>query len=687
MGLMLGASALFVSCLNNGDDILDGTTVNNTITRTIALADTRSAVDADGKIHFTSTEYFTPFVWSDVNVTSNLATAVKLLRGEGGVVKVVHGEDAEATSYKYGFVSPAANKASFDGEKYTVTLPQTQQPAADGSTFDAKADVLVSELLDIDVANTEDAATKFKRMFTFVKVTLPKDATNGDLDVAYSSERLKAFEIKALDGTPLSGVATVPATNVADDCVPTFVAGNASVMATFDEEIDFKAERTVWLVVNPATFTGLEMTLYTQSGKYTRTFETFVCEFKANTINKLTFKHDGTGREGVNSTIVDGVRYSQTSSANVNADASSNYGLGTLVSAAELNVVFLNDKNATYDFHLSNQGLTKDFVLVGNNNVVNPDEKVCVKITGRNSLRNPDGLAAFKNVKIDATEMTQETAFRLENKNENVGGINTLIFEDCDIVFSRYNFISAYNSPAGMGIERIVLRNCRIIYTATESELANKTPQFFAFNNSKITIEEAAAGALKYKEFIVENCVFHWTNAQKATNSNGVAGVVPFTIFNHNTSGVAFKNLDVTFNNNTLIDVFGNSSNAVLMFGGIAGEKSLNSLEVKKNLVYTTYKTTYPTMVALRYAAVNDWANFEIPANDNIAWLEGDLTKTGMKTYYVKDGWASDPNNNTAFKEEATATNLLPNIIYTDGISSGSYEVGASYAGYGSTLK
>ena len=603
---------------------------------------------------------------------------------------VVHGEDTGATSYKYGFVSPAANKASFDGEKYTVTLPQTQQPAADGSTFDAKADVLVSELLDIDVANTEDAATKFKRMFTFVKVTLPKDATDGDLDIAFSPERLKAFEIKALDGTPLSGVATVPATNVADDCVPTFVAGNPSVMATFDEEIDFKAERTVWLVVNPTTFTGLEMTLYTQSGKYTRTFETFQCEFKANTINKLTFKHkwETDGREGVNSTIVDGVRYSQTSSVNTKADETADYGLGTVVKAAELNVVFLNDKSTTSDFHLSNQGLTKDFVLVGNNNEVNPNEKVCVKINQRNQFRNPDGLAAFKNVKIDATEMTQETAFRLENdKNGNVGGINTLIFEDCDIVFSWYNFISAYNSPAGMGVERIVLRNCRIVYTAADSQLANKMPQFFAFNNSKIEIADAAAGALKFKEFIVENCVFHWTNAQKATDGNGVAGVVPFTIFNHNTSGVAFKNLDVTFNNNTLIDVVGKANNAVLMFGGIAGEKSINSLEVKKNLVYTTYKTTYPTMVALRYAAVNDWANFEIPANGNIAWLEGDLTKTGMKTYYVKDGWASDPNNNTAFKEEATATNLLPNITYTDGISSGSYEVGASYAGYGSTLK
>lgn len=703
LSLMLVASALVVSC--STDETIDNTPVIKTMTRTINIADTRSAVDTDGTIHFTDTEYFTPFVWTG-DPYSNLTTAVKLLRGEGGAVTVTHAVDESAVSYKYGFVSPASNKASFDGENYTVTLPQYQQPAADGSTYDAKADVLVSQLLNIDAEATGEAETKFKRMFTFVKVTLPlaniglKDVNSGkDLVVRYSQERLKGFEIKTLDGTPLTGVATIPATDVADDCVATITNGNASVMATFDEDIDFKAERTIWLVVNPATFTGLQMTLYTQSGEYTRTFETFECEFKPNTINKLTFKHngqDGDAITAINSVVVDGVRYEQTASVSVKATATDHYGLATVSNKSDLNVLFLNKESATYDFSLKNTILAKDVVFVGNNNKVDANEKVCLKIVSRSYMCNPDGVIAFKNLKIDVSEMTQETAFRFETREltgqtyladgNYAGGIKTLIFEDCDIYFDRYNFISAYNSTADMGIERIVIRNCRIIYTADEEagQLNNKTPQFFAFNN--IT----ATGAEKFKEIIVENSVFHWTNFSNALNSNNVAGVVPFTIFNHNTKGVAFKNMDVVFNNNTLVDVVGNSTNAVLMFGGIVGERSLNSLEMKRNVVYTKYKNTYPTMVALRYLAVNDWSNFVIPVNENLAWLDGELDKTGVKTYYAKENvdWVYDTNNNKAFKEVATATDLLPNITYDEsGVSSGSYEVGASYAGYGSTLK
>lgn len=669
IALVLSAAFIATSCSKhemndiNSPDIQTKTVTFNTEVKV------KSAVDTDGKIHFTTTEKFTPYVWSD-GTTTNLARQFNILRGENGAVSVTHNL-TDAQAYNYGFVSPASNANGFDGTNYTITLPTRQQPAADGSTFDPKADILISELVNLNAEDNGEAVAKFKRMFTFLKVTIPGD--DNEFKPTYSTERLVSFEVKALDGTPLSGTATIPATTNYEDCVATFVNPSNSVEATYNSDIDFLEDRFVWLVVNPAKFKGLELVLHTQSRTYTRTFENFECEFQAETINKLTFKHNQNNNDPLkaeNSSIINGVRYIQTKAVTVSETATGNYGLGGLSNESNLNVLMLTKKSESYNFELSNQGLTKDVVYIGVSNTVSPSEKVCLKISQRNQLRNPDGLIAFKNLKLDLTGLPASTdAFRLITNGNDIGGIREIIIEDCDIYMTQPGFLSIYGSPADSGIESIVVRNCRIFYTPIANNGAFSSPVIIDLNNSNPVLTQS--GAEKYKSIIFDNNVIHWTNSTDLTTLNG------FSLVYSTREDSAFTNLDIEITNNTFVEAIGNSTRGIVTFANMT-DKSVRSVLVDRNVFYSSRTSGWPVILAIKYNYDNNWYRYMLDKNTNFA--EG---YQGIKLYY-------EPSNNTwAYPQEegvkgailAKKATLLPNL------ETGSYKIGTNYTGYGSSLE
>ena len=666
IALVLSAASIASSCSKHEMTDMNSPAIQTkTVTfNTEVMA--KSAVDADGKIHFTETEKFTPFVWSEGS-SANLAKQYNIVRGENGAVTVTHNL-TDAQAYNYGFVSPASNANGFDGTKYTVTLPKEQQPAADGSTFDPKADILISELVNLNADANGEAIAKFKRMFTFLKVTIP--GSDNEFKPRYSSERLISFEVRALDNTPLSGVATIPATNNYEDCIATFVTPCNSVEATFNSDIDFTADRNVWLVVNPAKFTGLELVLHTQSGTYTRTFNDFECEFKAGTINKLTFKHhkDNNADPVVaeNSRIINGVRYVQTASAHTKVDASADYGLGNMAKAADLNVLMLTKKSATYDFALSNQGLTKDAVFIGVTNEVNSAEKVCLKITKRNQLRNPDGLIAFKNLKLDLTELTTD-AFRLATNKDDIGGIREIIIEDCDIHMTQFCFLSIYGSPADSGIESIVVRNCKIFYTPAVTDGKYSAAEFINLNNSSPVLTQS--GAEKYKSIIFDNNVIHWTNGKDLSTQYA------FSLVYSTREDSAFTNLDVQITNNTFVEAIGVSSRGIATFANMK-DKGVKSVLIDKNIFYSSRTESYPPVLAVKYNSDNNWYRYMFDKTSNFA--EG---YKGVKLYY-------EPNDNSwAYPTEGKGATLTKKTNLLPDLAKASYKVNPSYAGYGSSLE
>ena len=667
IALVLSAASIASSCSKHDMAEMN---IPATLTKTVTFNTevmVKSAVDTDGKIHFTETEKFTPYVWSE-GTSTNLSKQFSILRGENGAVSVTHNL-TDAQAYNYGFVSPASNANGFDGTNYTVTLPAVQQPVADGSTFDPKADILISELVNLSADANGEAIARFKRMFTFLKVTIP--GNDNDFKPRYSSERLISFEVKALDNTPLSGTATIPATNNYDECVATFVKPSNSVEATFNADIDFKEDRYVWLVVNPATFTGLELVLHTQSGKYTRTFENFECEFKPGTVNKLTFKHhqnnNGDPVVAENSRIINGVRYIQTASANTKVDASADYGLSSMAKAADLNVLMLTKKSATYDFALSNQGLTKDAVFIGVTNEVNSAEKVGLKITQRNQLRNPGGLIAFKNLKLDLTSLTSE-AFRLATSGNDIGGIREIIIEDCDIYMTQSCFLSIYGSPADSGIESIVVRNCKIFYTPSKKEDGSyPAAEFINLNNSSPVLTQS--GAEKYKSIIFDNNVIHWTNGTAIEIQYG------FSRIYSNINDSAFTNLDVQITNNTFVEVVGVSSRGIATFTNMT-DKSVRSILIDRNVFYSSRTTGYPPILAIKYNSDNNWYRYMFDKTTNYA--EG---YQGVKLYY-------EPNDNSwAYPAEGKGATLAKKANILPNLADGSYKINSNYTGYGSSLE
>lgn len=651
-----------------------------TITRTFPVNetigsahDTRTAYE-NGQIGFTDNEKLGAYVWEDVTdgVNATGVTAATRTPGSPATITVSHDAMDGVEQYTYVFVSPYKYNNSLYRTTPTVTLNPVQHPTA--TTFDPSQDILVSQPVTGPAGgNTSPVLNEvvFKRLFTFFRLKIDRSKFTGDITLA-EGEKIRSVTITAPEGTTLAGTAKVTIEEAYDATTFTFTEPSNSVTADYGidgEALNADGTFDVWFVVNPVAFNGLTIEVQTSAQTITQRFsEQVALDFKASGINTLNFQPaNNTNITTVSDAAltdyytggveINGIRYDKTSEnarkLTIKADATGNTSLTT-----SGGVVFLEDLNNSGEFVFetptSGQGITKDLIIIGNN----PSVKANVNMRAYWALRNPSGTLAFKNLKIDMTEITAGYVFNAQQASA-INGLNSLIFEDCEITFNK-TFLTMYNAHAEAGIENIIFRNCKMCYTGTSNT--------YAF----ITTSKLTKGLSKFQSLVFENNVIY----AKTSGSAETPTAFSFLVQEVDSSDGSLDNLAIKCTNNTFIDIisYGTSTTGCAYFN----VEKFGSIEFLKNIAYSQNTEKNVTAMRVRHdynAAGNTWPAYDLGRADNI--------------FYGAKGW----------KQFDDAKGIKPNAVESNGYTpktenplseydpaNGIFKTTTACDGYGSTL-
>ena len=198
-------------------------------------------------------------------------------------------------------------------------------------------------------------------------------------------------------------------------------------------------------------------------------------------------------------------------------------------------VSFIGKNESSYDLYTKRDGgatISADHIFIGRYT----DERPVIKIGNYIALRNVGGTVAFKNLVVDCTETPVNYSFLITSNNDGsqVGGLENLIFEDCEIIFSKPAVVSLSGAAAN-SIGNMIFRNCKIAYTGTANS------NFILGNMAGLT------GADGFKSLVFENNIIYMTNEALAT-------CVLFNGFVNSSQDYAFSNMAIKFTHNTVVN-------------------------------------------------------------------------------------------------------------------------------------
>ena len=353
---------------------------------------------------------------------------------------------------------------------------------------------------------------------------------------------------------------------------------------------------------------------------------------------------------------IDGVRYDRNTEGvhllEVAADAVADVDLPV----SQGGVYFIDDKSATYVVGTPNsQGVSKDLVIIGRY----ADTKTELKMSKYWALRNPTGVLAFKNLKINMVGIGNY-AFNATNQGSDVGGMGKLIFEDCEIAFDK-TFLTMYSAAVTTSVDNIIFRNCKLRFEGTAASCIF------------ITTQQLNQGLSGFKTLVFENNIIYSTTAGASASPTAFSLLTQDNAATATLSG-SLSNLAITFKNNTLVDIisFGSSAGSAYFYVGKIG-----SVEFSKNLLYSNRSDKYVAVMRVQY----DY-------NTNAPWPSINLDRTENKVYGTS-GWKLYYDGSGAFTPGGTNTyrKLTESPFTTCDVATGKFVVAGSYAGYGSTLE
>lgn len=343
---------------------------------------------------------------------------------------------------------------------------------------------------------------------------------------------------------------------------------------------------------------------------------------------------------------INGVRYDKTSEGarllEIGADATENL---TISVPNTPTVTFVGaDESADYKFVMApstSVAVEADNVFIGRY----ADSKPTITLSRYLALRNPGGTVIFKNLTLDFEGVTDNYMFNFSNP----GGVGTLIFEDCEIVYAKQSLITGYNGTGSIG--NIVFRNCKIRYTGTETTYVINLSNPGQLDLSTLT------------GLTLENNIIYSTQAS-AKNSAFL------TANNQDLSNMA---LIVT--RNTFVDLRG--SGTTVNSSALFVVSKFGSISCKNNLFYATIDTTYPAVFALTNNYDTAWPTIDMERSDNIS--------------YGSQGWKMFSEISAAYHPSSYDVVTVPKVssdpLTTCDPANGKFVVNPEYAAYGSTLE
>lgn len=360
-------------------------------------------------------------------------------------------------------------------------------------------------------------------------------------------------------------------------------------------------------------------------------------------INSTTYSKDSPGAETVT----------------LAADAS---GDRTIPARAEQSVFFIEPKQSiTYNYVMAP---TSSVAVEANNIYIGryADQRPTINVSRYLALCNSAATVAFKNLVLDFSNNIQDNYLFNFAALDKTGGIGTLIFEDCEIIFAKANLITAYNATGA--IKNIIFRNSKIKYTGTGASY------IFNLTNVGSTFPSVST---QLASVVVENCIVYSTQCNN----------VNCAFMSTGNSTLDLSNLELTVENNTFVDFRGSGTN--LNNAGTFVLNQFKSISCKNNIFYSTIDTGYPAVFALTkdYSA-SAWPTIDMERTSNISHggNNGQTWKMYSQvanTYYP--GCTEDP------KPTITIATIDGDPLSTCNTSTGEFVKDAAYADYGSSLK
>ena len=344
---------------------------------------------------------------------------------------------------------------------------------------------------------------------------------------------------------------------------------------------------------------------------------------------------------------INGVRYDKTSEGarllEIDAGATENL---TISVPNTPTVTFVGaDESADYKFVMAP---STSLAVEANNVFIGryADSKPTITLSRYLALRNPGGTVIFKNLTLDFEGVTKDNyMFNFSDS----GGVGTLIFEDCEIVYAKQSLITGYKGTGSIG--NIVFRNCKIRYTGTETTYVINLSNPGSLNLSTLT------------GLTLENNIIYSTQAS-AKNS-------AFLTANNQD----LSNMTLTVTRNTFVDLRG--SGTTVNSSALFVVSKFGSISCKNNLFYATINTAYPAVFALTNNYDTAWPTIDMERSDNIS--------------YGSQGWKMFSEISTAYHPSSYDVVTVPKVnsdpLTTCDPANGKFVVNPEYAAFGSTLE
>ena len=276
-------------------------------------------------------------------------------------------------------------------------------------------------------------------------------------------------------------------------------------------------------------------------------------------------------------------------------------------------VSFIGKNESAYNVYTKRDGgatITKDHIFIG----CYSDERPVIEIGNYIPLRNVGGTVAFKNLIIDGTKSSlTNKLFDIAGNATQTGGLGTLIFEDCEIIFSQSAFITLYNAGAS-SINHIIFRRCKIAYTGSAD-----TNYLIQANQTNLT------GQSGFQSIVFEDNVIY-----KKDESLGSHFLFHGYALNNNNPVSDFSNLAFTFTHNTVVNFLPNSGQNAL----IVANSCASYTDISNNIYYSSpsFSRSFSNLFAIRMMGGNPESSQIGSVQPNIAY--GDFGGKLFNNYY-----------------------------------------------------
>ena len=346
----------------------------------------------------------------------------------------------------------------------------------------------------------------------------------------------------------------------------------------------------------------------------------------ANGLNSTVAEAEGTTKDPdadpndyyTNGVEVNGVYYDQNSEGVVTpleltADAQADLIVSMPGSKT---VTFIGKNESSYDFFTKKDGgatITKDRIIIGRY----ANDRPTLKIGNFIPLRNVGGTVAFKNLIIDGRESAlTNKLFDISSNDTQTGGLGTLIFEDCEIIFSQSAFLTLYNAGAS-SINHIIFRRCKIAYTGPTVD--KTTYYLIQATQTNLTGQDG------FQSIVFEDNVIYKTEESLGTHVlfHGYAA-------NNESPVNDFTNLAFTFTRNTVVNFLPNSGQNAL----IVANSCASYTDISNNIYYSSpsFSRSFSNLFAIRMMAGNPDSSQIGTVQPNIAY--GDFGGKLFNNYY-----------------------------------------------------